>query len=586
MGSDKRTAPIRGISLSQGSAVGPLLQFDQDPHRHEPAAAPEDSSSNAAVERLQRAFTRTREQLTELIEDGGNRFSDIVELVFRAHLLMLEDESFSGEIQRLVSEGMAPERAVTNTIETFVQAFCSRDNDRTAEKSEDVRDLGYRLLTNLSAEPPERAFVSGRIVVLTDVFPSELLRLAVDGAAGVVLVNIPLTAHLSILARSLGIPVITTSTREILSVPNETTVTLDGDRGHILPIGHESEQDRACRVNRSQSIQDSVDRQIEFHTRTRGMRLLASVNILADAYAARDLAEGIGLYRSEFPFIIRQGQVDEETQMRMYRHIVALFPERQVTLRTADIGGDKLLAGEVPEDNPFLGVRGIRFSLANRPMFRTQLRAMLRAAPDADLHIMLPMVSTVEEVREARGELNRCIAELEDEELSHNAAPRLGAMIEIPSAAVVAEELAAETDFLSIGMNDLVMYMLAVDRTNARLTDLYRTRHPVIARTVRRIVVGARKATVPVSVCGEAASDPLLLPFYRGIGVNAVSVAPGQLTATAEHIDRLDEAWCRGIAEDMTRISTMEEMNALLGDVASTLGVAGVSETNPLRSQL
>ncbi|MFW5995557.1 MAG: phosphoenolpyruvate--protein phosphotransferase [Spirochaetia bacterium] len=585
MRSENNTTPIRGITIAPGSAIGPLLHFDEDPHRHEPDAKPKDASSEEAASRLERALGRTREQLTELIENGCDRFSDIVELVFRAHLLMLDDESFSGEINRLVVEGMAPERAVTNTIESLTELFSDHENTRTAEKSEDVRDLGYRLLTNLGEEPPERAFVSGRIVVLTDVFPSELLRLAIDGAAGIVLVNVPLTAHLSILARSLGIPVITTTARSILSLADGLTVTLDGSRGRITPLDPDAVQERGKPLQDSQSIQESVDRQISQHQQSRGMRLLASVNILADAYAARGLAEGIGLYRSEFPFIIRQGNVDEETQMRMYRHIVASFPDQQVTLRTADIGGDKLLSDETPEDNPFLGVRGIRFSLANRAMFRTQLRAMLRAAPDAELRIMLPMVSTVEEIREARDELNRCVDELEGTGTPHNSAPRLGAMIEIPSAAVVAEEIAKETDFLSIGMNDLVMYMLAVDRTNGSLSDLYRTRHPVIARTVRRIVVGAQKAAVPVSVCGEAASDPLLLPFYHGIGVNAVSVAPGRLTETAAHIDQLEESWCRGVADDMTRISTMDEMNALLNGVAERLGVAGVSNANPLRSQ-
>ncbi|MFP4642826.1 MAG: phosphoenolpyruvate--protein phosphotransferase [Spirochaetales bacterium] len=576
---------IRGITLAPGNAVGPLLQFDVDPHRHEPDTVPEDASITAAVERLERALARTRDQLNELIGSSCNRFSDIVELVFRAHLLMLDDEDFSGEIQRLVSEGMAPERAVTNTIKALVEVFSEHDNQRTVEKSEDVRDLGYRLLANLPHEPPGRAFVSGRIVILTDVFPSELLRLAIDGAAGIVLVNIPLTAHLSILARSLGIPVITTCTREVLSIPNDTKVNLDGDHARLFPLDADGEDTSAAGSSAAPSIRQPFDRRFEHETKPRGIHLHASVNILADAYAARGIAEGIGLYRSEFPFIIRQGPVDEETQTRMYRHIVGLFPESQVTLRTADIGGDKLLAGATPEDNPFLGVRGIRYSLSNRPMFRTQLRAMLRAAPDTQLRIMLPMVSTVEEVRAAREELDSCIAELESEGVPHNESPRLGAMIEIPSAAIATEEIAAETDFVSIGMNDLVMYMLAVDRTNESLTDLYRTRHPVIARTVRRIVVGAQKAAVPVSVCGEAASDPLLLPFYRGIGVTAVSVSPQHLAATASLIDRLEESWCRGIAENMAQTSTMEEMDELLGEVATTLDVAGVSKPNRLRSQ-
>lgn len=565
---------IQGRALSPGRARGPALQFDEDPHELEPQQHPDDRDREAALTRLERALERTRSQLNEIVDHGSKRFEDVIELVFQAHLLMLEDDAFSGDIRRAVEQGAVPERAVTDTIDRLSRSFTSSNHDRTAEKSEDVRDLGYRLLANLPDDPPKRAFVAGRIVILAHVFPSELLRLAIDGAAGVVLVDIALTAHLSILAHSLGIPVIATTNEAARTISDETPLLIDAIHGTLeLDENGQAAGDRTPpdEVPRDTTEEEHSDSENRFPA---GPRLLASVNILADAYAAAGRAAGIGLYRSEFPFIIRGGLIDEEAQTRIYRHIVHSFPDSEVTLRTADIGGDKILQGEAVEDNPFLGIRGIRFSLANPEMFRGQLRAMLRAGEGANLRIMLPMVSTVEDVLEARKELDRCLEELASGSEAYNDTPKLGAMIEIPSAAASADEIAEVTDFLSIGMNDLVMYMLAVDRTNARLAALYRTHHPVIARAVARILHGGLKADVPVSICGEAAADPLLLPFYCGIGADSVSVSPEKLDEVARWLRVIDRDWAREVASRMTGIARMAEMERLLDEVASKLGIA------------
>ncbi len=564
---------VQGTSLSRGRAYGLALRFDEDAHVLEPERLLENESRTDALDRLHTAFERTREQLKEIMTHGSERFEDVIELVFQAHLLMLEDELFGGRIRQLATEGSIPERAVTDTIEELASSIAEKEHKLTAEKAEDVRDLGYRLLVNLAPQPPTRTFVAAKIVLLEHVFPSELLRLAIDGAAGIVLVDVSVTAHLSILSHSLGVPVLAASWESVRNIHDGMPLLLDGDSGRleILPNtdavdisgsrveapGQDVSIPAGERPGELRSDQDST------HVGA-PVKVLASVNILADALAALDSADGIGLYRSEFPFIIRKGLLDEQTQYHIYRHIVSMFSGREVTLRTADIGGDKILEGESAESNPFLGVRGIRFSLANRPMFREQLRAMLRAGDGADLRIMLPMVSTVEDVLEARTELNRCLAELAEARTPHNSEPKLGAMIEIPSAAVGAEEIAAETDFLSIGMNDLVMYMLAVDRTNARLTNHYRTHHPVIVRTVAAIADSAKNAAIPFSICGEAAADPLLLPLYVGLGARAVSVAPEQLTDVRRDLASLDVTACRGLAEKARVARTVQEMDAVL----------------------
>lgn len=575
--SDNESYTIHGTTLSRGRAYGLALQFDEDAHVLEPEELPHDDSPHDALNRLDTAFDRTRAQLNELMTHGSERFEDIVELVFRAHLLMLDDEMFGGRIRELVTAGTSPERAVTDTIEDLARSFTDKEHALTAEKAEDVRDLGYRLLANLAPDPPTRTFVAGKIVLLEHVFPSELLRLAIDGAAGLVLVEVAVTAHLSILAHSLGVPVLATSWSSVRTIRDGTPLIVDGNAGRIEVLaGADTVGLSGSRSNENSatiSIDDAEEpggsrEEIDPLPAEASVKVLASVNILADALAARRSADGIGLYRSEFPFIIRKGLLDEQTQYHIYRHIVSMFSDREVTLRTADIGGDKILEDESAEANPFLGVRGIRFSLANRPMFRDQLRAMLRAGEGADLRIMLPMVSTVEEVLEARTELDRCLAELSADGTAHNAQPKLGAMIEIPSAAVGADEIAAETDFLSIGMNDLVMYMLAVDRTNARLADHYRTHHPVIVRTVAAIADSATDAGIPLSICGEAAADPLLLPLYVGLGAGAVSVAPEQVVDVRRRIASLDVAACRELAETVRTIKTVQEMEAALSTMA------------------
>lgn len=557
---------------------------------------PLDESPGEAGRRLEEALERTRAQVQEIVDNGASHYEDIVELVFRAHMLMLDDEAFSGEIRRMVSEGEQPERAVTDTIESLATLFSSNRHKRTAEKADDVRDLGYRLLANLATETenPRRPFVEGRIVLLTHVFPSELLRLAIDGAAGIVLVNIALTSHLSILSRSLGIPVLSTTMEAALHITDGTKVRLDGNRGLIIPFSEDAEETgealredtgaegRREKTSTYKTSETPTGDEAGQYTPT--IAVFASVNILADTYGAASKADGLGLYRSEFPFIIRNGLLDEEVQTRIYTHIVSQFPGKPVTLRTADIGGDKVLANASPEDNPFLGVRGIRFSLANRDMFRDQLRAMLRAGANADLGIMLPMVSTVEEVLAAREELEFCLDDLEKKGIEYNSAPRLGAMIEIPSAALIAREIAQKTDFLSIGMNDLVMYMLAVDRNNTKLTNMYRTAHPVIARTVARIVKRGQQAGVPVSICGEAAADPLLMPFFVGIHATSLTVSPGRLKPTWEYLRHIDPAWSEQLAEEMTAATTMDEMEELLGAVSTRLNVAGVSDSIRLQS--
>jgi phosphoenolpyruvate-protein kinase (PTS system EI component) len=303
--------------------------------------------------------------------------------------------------------------------------------------------------------------------------------------------------------------------------------------------------------------------------RPEGFRVLANVNLFRDArQASLSGADGIGLYRSEFPFIIRNDLLTEEEQYVIYRRIAETVPSGEIVFRTADIGGDKILAARGEDErNPFLGVRGIRFSLANRHMFQDQLRAMLRAGAGHDLRIMFPMVSSVEEYEEALSEVDASIASLKRDGFSFNSAPKLGAMIELPSAVESISELADLTDFLSIGTNDLVMYLLAVDRTNERLSQLYRSYHPTVLRVIKRIAEGVGPKLSELSVCGDAASDPRMVRFFLGLGIRKVSVAPADLHAVSRAMSMAaGDSSLGDFANEMLSIRTVREMEQFFAD--------------------
>lgn len=561
---------IHGTGLSLGNARGTAMQFDARSAIGLTETPETDGRPDVGLARFEQALASTITQIDEIIEHGASRFADVVKLIFTAHRMMLEDPMYTGEIRERISAGESPEKATAIVTDELSESLSANHNERIAEKGEDIRDLGRRILSNLTQTELEGTFARDRVVILKTVFPSELLRLAIDGAAGLVFVGTTVTAHIGILARSLGVPVLSTTDERALEIPDGSEITLDATHGVLYPtsetVSVTTGTDADSEIVSGES--DTADDRDDFPL---AVSILANVNILADAYAARRYADGIGLYRSEFPFIIRKGFLSEDEQTDLYSYIIGSMPGKPITLRTADIGGDKLLDDDAAESNPFLGVRGIRFSLANREMFRTQLRAMLRAGADADIGIMFPMVSTVEEVLEAKDELSRCIDRLSRDGIPHNGSPRVGAMIELPSAAIATSELAAETDFLSIGTNDLVMYMLAVDRTNARVADLYRTHHPTILRTIHWIVARVGGAIGELSVCGESAADPLMIPFFLGLGIKKLSGAPRRLRDMRRYVTTLDERWCRDTARSMLAIRTIREMDEYLVELENEL---------------
>ena len=560
---------IRGKTASAGLARGRSVSFGGRTQLVR-AAHVESRSGEAGVEQFRRALDATQQQLEQLQLDVGEDLADVASLIFSSHLLMLRDTDFTGRIEEEIVAGIEPAEAITRIVNEYVELFSNSGNERTREKTQDIKDLGHRLIRNLSGAGEEHGDYAGQIVIASELFPSELVKMALQEVEGIVLQDGGLTAHISILARSLGLPVLLTKDERILQVRDDSELILDADQAVLYVDPDEQvietfeanlEMQRSADVDPADIPDEAVasdGERIAVHT---------NINIFQDVRSAKRFkAEGIGLYRSEFPFIVRSDFPSEDEQYHIYRRVIKSLSGKEVVLRTLDIGGDKLLPQPgLTESNPFLGFRGIRFSLANRELFKEQLRAMLRAGYRADLHIMFPMISALDEFRQAREVVRECSAELTAEEVPHNEEPKLGAMIELPAAVECVGRLSREADFLSIGTNDLVMYMLAVDRTNDRVGFMYKHYHPAVLHTLQRIMDNTDEAASRVSMCGEAASDPLMVPFLLGIGIRRLSVEPKELPRIKQRIAGLTMSECESVAKEMLSCSTVEEVERYLG---------------------
>jgi phosphotransferase system enzyme I (PtsP) len=439
------------------------------------------------------------------------------------------------------------------------------------ERTQDLRDLGYRLLQNMTGLKIGPEDYRGRIIIARELMPSDIFKLAAQGASGIIMLRGSATSHASILGSSLGLPLVTAEEERLLDLQPGTEVLLDASQGTVFV---EPDRDIRSRYQeqeaaRSRALDSENKVKPQTHTRdgTR-IRLMANINLCSDLPVAKRLrAEGVGLYRSEFPFIIRNEFPTEEEQFRVYRRVLEEMEDRPVVFRTLDIGGDKMLSYATTSEgsNPFMGLRSIRFSLQNQNLFSLQLRAMLRAAHDRPARIMFPLVGSLDDFVASRDLIRRCQDQLQRRGTPHCSDELLlGITVELPSAVELIDEMAREADFLSIGTNDLVQYLLAVDRTNPEMQDLYRSHHPAVLRAIERIVRAAQKHETPLSVCGEAAADTSMLPFLIGLGIRELSLDPRHIPRIQSFIETLDAEDARDNARQLLRASRIEEVEELL----------------------
>lgn len=536
------------------------------------------SEVEAEVERFHEAVRRGQEDLRKIRHVVKEDIGDDLSAIFDAHLLLVQDGSLTGGvIQRIRDEKVNAEWAVYETVEELAQRFARIEDEYLRDRHEDLRDVGRHLIQALQGVSHHQlSEIEGDIVVVADdLTPAEAVRLGRENVRGFVLETGGRTSHTTIIARSLNLPLVCGLTGVSELVTDEDPVIVDGEHGRVTLHPSEEALERyrnRCRDLAQEERAALATRELAAETRDGvEIRLMANIDLPEEIEDVRRFgAAGIGLYRSEFLYIERSPELpDEEDHLDLYRRLVETAAPYPAVIRTYDLGGRKL-AREVMathEDNPVLGLRGIRLTLQRPEVFRTQLRALFRAALYGDLWVMLPMVSTVEEVRRFRAFAAEVCDELESEGIPFRPDPKLGVMIEVPSAALIADHLAREVEFFSIGTNDLIQYSIAVDRNNEHVADLYQPLHPAILRMLRSVIQAARDASIGVSVCGEMAADPRFAALLVGLGLRRMSVSPRLVPAIKTRLRELSARELGEVACQCMGLPTAAEVEAHLDTV-------------------
>ena len=559
---------VRGKIASEGFTYGPARSIDKK--KNLSMLMHRDFDDKYTQDDFERAIAQTAAQLEELQERVGQKLSDAASLIFAAHLVILKDKYFIGGVTRLIDSGMNPPVAIMQIAREYIENFATSGNSYMQEKTQDIEDLIVRLMNNLLSETEEHDKLTGHVIVTRELYPSDLLIISSQEASGIVLVGGTITSHLSILASSLRIPMIVTDTFELLDLTDNTPVLIDAEIGNIYvdPADDVLERFESQQKARHTLVEQKLSMK-PVTTTSDGTRvhLLANINLLADLKVACELqCEGVGLYRTEFPFMIRRNLPTESEQFMTYSRLVEMVKGKPVTFRTLDIGGDKTLSyyRDIKEQNPALGLRSIRFSLQNKPVFAEQIRAMLRAGAGADLRIMFPMISSIDEYCQAREVVYEALEALAVQGTEHNHKPKLGIMVELPCVVDLIDDFVKEAEFFSIGTNDFIQFMLGVDRTNENVAGSYLPYHPSVLRALKRVVHSANKAGREISVCGDMAHQEQYLPFLLGIGVRNLSMDPRYLPRIQNAISGISLAQAQNVAENMLA-------QARISDLASSL---------------
>jgi len=569
---------IKGQAAAPGIAFGEVFLMDHDEYDVLISAA-DDEAPTHTVEDFRIAVHKTEQQLVKLQESVMENMSDVASQIFAVQILFLKDRMLLTPIEQAIENGEDPDRAITSVFNDHISSFAKLKHPIHQEKKQDLKDLGHRLLANLHGVDEEHADYTGKIIIARDLLPSDIVKLAAQNVEGLIVTQGTVVSHIAILSRSLSIPLVFAENRRLLHLAEDTPMILDALEGNIfihpseeVRQGFEEQRDARLALN-------EVAHQVADETYTAdGTRifLLANINLLNDVGIAQQFkAEGVGLYRSEIPFIVRSEFPSEEAQHRVYSRIVEQS-DKETVFRTLDIGGDKVLPyHNTDEANPFMGLRAIRFSLRNRMIFSHQINALLRAGAK---RIMFPFISSVDDFLHACAVVDECLLDLAQNGFENLERPQLGAMVELPAAVEIVEELAAEADFLSIGTNDLIQYMLAVDRTNENVREFYVPYHPAVLRALKKIADAGNNISscengekpegqkIDVCVCGDLARDPLMIPFLIGIGLRKLSVNPRSIPKVQRQLQQLNVAKATETAERMLAMGRVSQIRRFLAE--------------------
>ncbi|MDK2924408.1 MAG: phosphoenolpyruvate-protein phosphotransferase system enzyme [Bacillota bacterium] len=563
----------QGVGAAPGIAIGPavVVKRSQGEISSETGAAFDPRREEARLAEAERAV---RAEIAALRERTERELGAEQAAIFTAHLLMLEDPALVGEARRLIAtEGLSAVMAVKRVVAELSATLAALSDEYLRERAADVRDVGERLLAYLTGTAgQELVLKEPAVVVGTDLTPSQTARLPKDKLLGLASAAGGRTSHVAILARSLGVPaVVGLGEAWISEVRDGDLLVVDGTQGLVL-VNPDPAELAAWRRRQAQEKAErerlAALRSLPAVTRDgRRLELAANIGSPADVEVARASgAEGVGLLRTEFLYMDRSELPTEDEQFEAYRAVARAFSPQPVIIRTLDVGGDKDIPylGLKREENPFLGLRAIRFSLARPDIFRTQLRAILRASSYGNVKVMFPMVAAPQEVRAARAHLEAVREELITAGAKVADKIEVGIMVEVPAAALAADLLAPEVDFFSIGSNDLIQYTLAADRHNERVAYLYEPFHPAVLRLIERTISAAHGAGIWAGMCGELAGDPLAAPLLLGLGLDEFSMAAGSIPVVKERLRSLSYEEAQGLARVALSLPDAEAVRALL----------------------
>ena len=563
----------KGIGGSAGIGIGKVMLIVEQSLDFTPKTV---SDTDAELQRYRNAVSKfcqnTEQQAEQLKESAGEKEAEII----MGHILMIQDPYMNSEIENSIKGGSCAEQALTDICNMFITVFSSADDELTQQRATDVKDIKNAVLSillgieeqNISDAP------KGTIIVAKDLTPSMTAGINKDNVVGIITEVGGKTSHSAILARALEIPA-------VLSVQNITSLLKDGDTVIVdgsdgIAIANPGEDEI---LNYSEKRNAYLKEKAELAkfigkaTATKdgnSVELVGNIGTPDDANKVLECdGEGIGLFRTEFLFMDRDKTPTEEEQFEAYKKVALIMKDKPVIIRTLDVGGDKDIPylGLSKEDNPFMGFRAVRYCLKNIDLYRTQLRALLRASAYGEIKIMIPLVVDVEELRSVKAIIKELMAELDSESIKYNKDIQVGVMIETPAASLIADILAKEADFFSIGTNDLTGYTMCVDRGNADVAYLYSPFQPAVLRSIKHIIECANRENIMVGMCGEAAADSMLIPLLISFGLNEFSVSATSVLATRKEISKWSKEDADKVASAVMEMDSVAEITTYLQSI-------------------
>lgn len=562
-----------GIGASSGIGIGRVMIIKEQALSYAPTT---DATPEQEIERYKQALNKFVEHTMAKAEKMKSSVGEKEAEIIMGHAAMLQDPYMNSEIEKQMQSGSSAEKALETICDMFITMFESTGDELTMQRATDVKDIKKGMLSVLLGI--EEADISkapkGTIIVVDDLTPSMTTDIVKENIAGIITQTGGKTSHSAILARALEIPAVLSVAGVVEKLADGQQVIIDGSKGTVIDAPTEEQlKDYKEKRNKFLKEKEELKKYIGMATATADGRVVELVGNIGNPDNAKQVVEcdgeGVGLFRTEFLFMDSDSMPTEEQQFEAYKKAALVLKDKPLIIRTLDIGGDKEIPylGLKKEENPFLGFRAVRFCLENTQLYKTQLRALLRASAFGNIKIMVPLVTCVDEIRAVKALVKEIMADLDSQGIAYNKEIQVGVMMETSASVMVADLLAKEADFFSIGTNDLTQYTMCVDRGNADVAYLYSVYNPAVLRAIKHIIECGSKEGIMVGMCGEAAADPLMIPLLVAFGLSEFSVSATSVLATRKVISMWTQQEAQQVAQRTMQLETEKEVEEYLRSV-------------------